>query len=82
VLAGGKRGAGAIGTAAGRGGVKIDVDRRVGEARVAVGAPLEPAALLGQCRELFRIAPEQCRLGYQPVAVRESEAALGADRQQ
>src|SRR5207237_1190337 len=82
VLAGGKGGAGPVGTAAGRGGVEIDLGRRIGEARVAIGAPFEAAALFGERSEFLRIAPEQYRLGHQPVAIGQRQPAFAADRQQ
>src|SRR4051794_37130534 len=48
VLAGGERGFDALHPAAGGVGVEIDVDSRVGETGVPVGAPLEAAAASGQ----------------------------------
>jgi hypothetical protein len=69
VLAGGEGGAGAVGTPAGRGGVEIDVGRRVGQAGVAIGAPFEAAGLVGERGQFLGVAPEQYRLGHQPVAV-------------
>jgi len=82
VLAGGERGIGALRPPAGGAGVEIDRDLGVGEARVALGAPSEAAMVSRQRSELCRVAAEQHRLGNEPVAGRERQPALAADRHQ
>jgi len=82
VLPGGERGAGALGPPTGQAGVEIDLDRRVGEAGIAIGAPPEAAAASRERRELLGIAAEQHRLRHQPVAIRQRQPALPRYRQQ
>jgi len=63
-------------------GVEIDGNIAVGEARVAVGAPFEPAIARGQRRQLCRVAPEQYRVRHKAVAIAERKPAFIADRHQ
>src|SRR5947207_4762086 len=82
VFAGSECGTGTIGAAAGRGRIEIDIDRRVGEACVAIDAPAQTAAFVGQRGELVAVAPEQQGLRHQTVAVFERQTALAADVEQ
>src|SRR6266851_5979510 len=82
VLAHGEGGAAALGPPAGGAGVEIDLDRRVGQAGVAIGAPFETAAAPGECGKLLRVAAEQERLWHEAVAIRERQPALPRYREQ
>ena len=64
------------------GGAGVEEHRvvRVGQCGVEVGAPAGNAVFLGQCFHLFGVAADEDGVGHDLVAVRQCDAALGADR--
>jgi len=51
----------------------------IGEGRADIGGPTLDAVLFGDGFDLFRIAADQDRVGHQPRAVGEFDAALLTD---
>ena len=64
-----------------RAGIEEDRVVGIGERRVEIGRPARDVVLLGEPLDLLAIAADEDRVGHQPVAVAEDDAALVADRE-